>query len=399
MRLKHKVLLGMLVLALAVASWFASTGTSSDETRFTSSTYSTGPKGAKALYLVLEHLEVNTRRWRRSLSGLDSYRGTLVIYNPRSLGIGKRETAKLRAWVSNGNRLVLIPGTGGLPAGCTGAACAVDGLGRTLLDFGISVRGISDTERTRLAVTLPNVPGTLQVSVGKGSRWNKPDKRWSVLVEDSAGPILVTRKLGRGRVIALSDPTVFSNQHIREEQNLRLALALLMGDKQADRIAFDEYHHGHSMEQNFWAYVGSSVFSWILLQTALGVGLFFYSSRASYAGRFRSLGPPKGRSSMEYIQSMATVLESYMAQTAALEAILNRFVGQMSRRFGIPAGMLEKGRRPTGAAQTGPAEEAAKVIQECRNAITRGKDSEAVVNLARRLAATRQQIMHAGRNQ
>jgi hypothetical protein len=397
MRLKNKALLVMGALGLAVLSWFASTRTASDETRLTSSTYSTGPKGAKALYLVLEELGVNVWRWRRSFSSLDSLRGTLVIYDPQALGIGKRETAKLRSWVSAGNRLVLVPGTGGFTAGRTERSCVADGLGRTLRGFGIRVRHLTDAGRSNLSVKLPNFPVPFHVSVGRSMRWNKPDKRWNVLAEDSAGPILVTRKIGKGHVIALSDPTIFSNQHIRGEQNLRFSLALLLGHKQSSRIVFDEYHHGHTMEENFWAYVGSSVFSWILIQTALGLGLFFYSGRASHAGRFRSLEQPKGRSSMEYIQSMASVLESHMPQTAALEAILTRFVGQVSRRLGAPPGMLEHGGRAGGAHPMGPVDESKKIIRECQNVIRSGRDSQAVLYLARRLADTRRHIMHAAR--
>jgi hypothetical protein len=400
MPLKHKVLLLSCFIALAVVSWIVWGGNSSDPTRLTSSTYSTGPKGAKALYLALEELHVNVKRFRRSSAALDSQRGTLVVYDPKAIPIGTREAKKLKAWVSKGNRLVIIAGRGGLFASraCAGKACNVESPTRALQHFGLSLQKMADISRTKLSATLPEIPEKLEVSAATNPRWKKPGKEWTILAEDDSGPILLTRTIGKGQITALCDPTIFSNQYIRDDQNLRLALAVLLGNGRPTEVLFDEYHHGHVMEDSFWSYVGSSVFAWVLFQTVIGLGLFFYSRRGAYAGRFRSLAPPKGRSSMEYIASMANVLESCKAGPAALEAVLTRFVGQISRRFGVPARNLEQGRLPAGSAATGPADEAVKLIRECRKAIRSDDDSDASVNLARQLAAARQKIIHAGRS-
>jgi hypothetical protein len=323
----------------------------------------------------------------------------MVIYDPKAVPMSKREATKLKAWVGKGNRLVIISGTGDwLPSRiCTDKSCNVETVGRPLRHFGLTLQRKTDKARTTFTATLPGIPEKIEVSAAATPRWKKPDKDWTVQAEDEAGPILLTRKMGKGEITALCDPTIFSNQYIRENQNLRLALAILLGPRKPGEILFDEYHHGHAMEESFWSYVGSSVFSWGLLQTLIGLGLLFYSRRSAYAGRFRSLAPPKGRSSMEYIASMANVLESCKAGPAALEAILARFIGQISRRFGVPVKALEEGRLPTGGVASGPTGEAMKLVKECRKVTRSDEDSDATVKLAQNLAALRNKIMHAGR--
>jgi Domain of unknown function (DUF4350) len=394
---KHILLIVLCFVALPIIAWIAETGNSSDPTRFTSSTYSVGPKGAKALYLVLEELGVNVMRFRRSMVALASHHGTMVVYNPKKLPISKREVSRLKTWVRKGNKLVIICGKGGMPAGICAGSCSLFSLRSALKYFGLYLKTGADESRTKFIATLPGIPGKLRAGTATDTRWKKPSKVWTILASDKAGPILLSREMGRGEITALCDPTIFSNEHIRQDQNLRLALAVLLRPRRPREVLFDEYHHGHAMADTFWSYVGSSIFSWILLQTALGLGLFFYSRRSANAGRFRSLAQPRGRSTMEYISSMANILETCQAGSAALEVVLKRFVGQISRRLGVPARILEQGRLPAGALAKGPADEAIKLIKECRKVIRLSEDSDETVNLARQLAELRGKIMHAAR--
>ena len=399
MAARHKILLAICFVGLAVGSWFVQSRSGADEERLRASTYSTGPRGAKALYLALEELRVHVKRFRRSLRDLTPQQGTLVIYDPKEIRIGKREGRSLRVWLGKGNRLLMIQGRHRLSAAktCTGPSCGVDASGGISGHFGLALKRLSDEGRAKLSVAVPEIPVKLDVSVAKNVRWEKPDKQWNILLEDASGPILLSKKVGKGEVLALSDPTVFSNQHIREKQNLRFALALLLGNGRPSQILFDEYHHGHPSEEGFWSYVGSSVFSWILFQAAVGLALFFYSVRGEYAGRFRSLSQPRGRSSMEYIQSMANVLESCKAGSESLEVIVTRFVGQVSRRFGVPVGMLETGQLKLDGISSTRRDEAANLIVECRKAIKSGDKSDVQLALARKIAKVRREVIHAGR--
>ena len=139
--------------------------------------------------------------------------------------------------------------------------------------------------------------------------------------------------------------------------------------------------------------MGSSVLAWALLQGLLGLGLFFFSKRAQYAGRYRSLASSKGRSSLEYVDSMAGVYESCKAGSVALEAVLNRFLGRLSRRTGMPLKRLieDSPDNIAGIAPNGQ-EDLADLIRKCRNAVKVGRETPEALAFARRLASAGRSI-------
>ena len=229
----------------------------------------------------------------------------------------------------------------------------------------------------------------MQITVSSGFRWEKPSKSWKEVLGDEAGPIVVSGKYGKGDIVAVSDASLPSNGELSNAQNLRLILALLL-EKRPDRILFDEYHHGHKMEDTFWAYFGSSIFALALLQTVVGSAIFFYSRRASYSGRFKSLTTAKGRSSLEYIDSMANIFQSCSAGSAALEPIFNRFLARLSRKTGAPLKMMADD-LPDNVVVSAEAQgqELQGLVQECRTAVSSETEPIKALTLARRLAYIR----------
>src|SRR5262249_49373549 len=84
----------------------------------------------------------------------------------------------------------------------------------------------------RLSVTNP----TSYVTVSGSST--------TVHIGDNLGALVAETKLGRGRVVLITEPHVVSNNGIEEDDNLTLALNVLE-NRPAGKIAFDEYHHGY----------------------------------------------------------------------------------------------------------------------------------------------------------
>ena len=73
--LPEKVMLAV-GLAIAVACWMYVGGNQSDRaTRYSTSTYSAGPWGCKALYLTLAELNLPVTRFRKSFRKLKSHKG------------------------------------------------------------------------------------------------------------------------------------------------------------------------------------------------------------------------------------------------------------------------------------------------------------------------------------
>ena len=199
----------------------------------------------------------------------------------------------------------------------------------------------------------------------------------------------MSRKFGKGEIVAISDASLPSNAELSQAQNLRLILALLIA-KPPEKIIFDEYHHGHTIQDTFWNYFGASIFALVLLQSIVGAAIFFYSKRASYAGRFKSLAISKGRSSLEYVDSMANIFQSCAAGSAALEPIFNRFLSQFSRKTGIPLKMIANDFSNAVAFQeTTRKQDLAGLVTECRNTVSTEAEPAKALGLARRLATVR----------
>lgn len=314
------------------------------------STYSSGRHGCKALYLALEALGLPTERLRKKFTRLGAAGGTVVVIDTWRIPIGKREIAKLKEWVEDGNRAVIFEGLR-RESVKTEQYGPVD-LKKELTTlrtrsnhvsgaFGLKLKRFPKADREVIPIAGDGLKDVDRIVVNAQTRWNDLDPKWTVIAEDDVGPIAVTRAFGHGAVIAVSDPGMPSNARIDEPNNFRFILALLLKGAPRGAILFDEYHHGRSISESFWSYVASSAVGWIILQLMVGALIFFYGRRASLAGRFRSLSSPSGRSSTEYVESMANIFQSSRAAGAALEAVRARFIGKLSRRAGVSRKAVE----------------------------------------------------------
>ncbi len=395
---RSKVIL-FLLFTVTAAVWVILRGAVSDKwVLSTASTYYSGPEGCKALYMLLEELKLPVSRFRRPFSRLLREHGVLIIANPDREQFTEREITKLKDWIRKGNRLALFWGMekddferflAERSSKNKTSTAKSDPMRKLSSSFDLALKDFHDTSRKILYARLSNLDEPVQITVSSGFRWEKPSKSWKEVLGDEAGPIVVSRKYGKGDIVAVSDASLPSNGELSNAQNLRLILALLL-EKRPDRILFDEYHHGHKMEDTFWAYFGSSIFALALLQSVVGSAIFFYSRRASYSGRFKSLTTAKGRSSLEYIDSMANIFQSCSAGSAALEPIFNRFLARLSRKTGAPLKMMADD-LPDNVVVSAEAQgqELQGLVQECRTAVSSETEPIKALTLARRLAYIR----------
>ncbi len=356
-------------------------------------TYSPGPGGTKALYLMLEELGLPVTQFRLPFDRLGKQRGTLVTIEPDVVDFGKEETAQLKTWVKKGNRLLIFEG-GERKRFKIPFYTALDKrkLLRSLnpqslaVKFGIKKKKKGDASRSVTTVTGDHLPGVGTLSVSDRSRWKEPPEDWTTWVADKRGPIVVSRKMGKGQVVAVSDASMLSNGFIPLEQNVRLLPAILLEKKRPQKILFDEYHHGHFLQESIRTYFSSSIFGLLLVQALVACLLFFYGRRACNVGRYRSLSRPAGRSSLEYVDSMANLLESAKADSVALEAVLRRFLGRLARRCGVPADRLDDNSLHKVGIRLPEGTDPANLIRECRKAIEFHESSERMALLAGKVA-------------
>jgi hypothetical protein len=82
----------------------------SQKVRFVPTTYTTSPFGARGLFLTLQELKYETRRYLRPFGGVMPERGTIVILDPYS-PLLPAEWRALHRWVSAGHTLILAGGS------------------------------------------------------------------------------------------------------------------------------------------------------------------------------------------------------------------------------------------------------------------------------------------------
>jgi hypothetical protein len=399
-KLKLLFVLGFVAAAAALAFLRPSRGDMTG--RYTPSTYSSGPSGCKALYLLLDELRLPVKRFRQSFLRLPGHHGVLVITGPGMSSFRRREMVRLEQWIKDGNRLILCDGFPRSPSSFgwdepdkkeSRRGSETRRSSSPSAYFHLSLNKSSSASRSTLTVPLPGMEGSVCLSASAESRWETAPREWDMLAGDQAGPLMITRALGKGTVTALADPSLISNSELGREQNLRLILALLLAPGRPEEILFDEYHQGHAAERTLLSYFISSGFFGILIQASVGLGLFFFSKRAQLSGRYRPLASPVGRSSLEYVDSMARVYESCKAAPLALDAIRARFLGEVSHRAGIPIKKLRESKPAQVAAWVGDEKgNLAEVLEECRRVIKSAKGTDETLSAARKLALAARRI-------
>lgn len=259
-----------------------------------SSAYDTGPNGYRALYEVLRTAGVPVRRFEAALGTLDPSIRTLVVTSygfgefgtPRPLDEGDAEI--LRDFVRNGGRLVAIDGQF---AGVSDAAPVV---GSTVLAAG------------RSAIAVSNNAYTAGVSSVRGRiDWIFPynERRGLPLLANDHGIVAMWYRFGRGEVIAITAPALFSNEAIRNAGNLRFAYNVVANHGPA---AFDEYVHGYADTATLWSVLPGPVHVAVWIAVAI-VALALIGANVPFAPPYLP-EPRDERTSSDYVRAVAELL-------------------------------------------------------------------------------------------
>jgi hypothetical protein len=145
------------------------------------------------------------------------------------------------------------------------------------------------------------------------------------------GGLLAVLEQGKGRLIVLADPDLFSNESLREADHSRLALNLLLTHLGDGIVLVDEYHHGYGR--------ATSVFDHLIRSRAIYPALQgFLLLLILWTAKGRRFGPPRPlvrdehRSSLEYVRAMAQIFQRAQARGFALEAV-SRWIEDDAKRI------------------------------------------------------------------
>lgn len=328
---REALVLGAVIIGFTLVSLLAGRPPAPSDTPAASySTYSSRPDGLKALYLFLRQEGFRAERWERPLRELPQGRDTLVLVWPEE-PLDKEEAGALSSWVRSGGTVVLVPaGSRDLTPGTRNVGPEDSTLGpRQPLPVAAQVRRI-------------HVPGRRRFS--RDPEWGGIE-----IFGDAGGPVVIAKSLGPGRIFALSDPEILSNQGISREDNLTLALNLLTppgavssgavapaNGPMKGRIFFDEYHHGYQSSPGLWESLPPSVRG-AALQLGLALAFYLYL-RGRRFGRPVSLPLAPPRAGVEYVLAQANIYRQARAGGAALGYLYRGLLTDLASSLGVPPG-------------------------------------------------------------
>jgi hypothetical protein len=256
------------------------------------STYDSGPNGYRALYEVLRQAGVKVTRFERVPATLDRSISTLVVTgyenDPSRKPLDSKDAAALSSFVRNGGRLVAIDNDFAGPADVT------PGAGFTLPAHGNGAIALARSAFTR-SVTSVNGP--------VASAFPFSLRRGVPLLANQRGMVAIWYRFGRGEVIAITAPALFSNRRLRDAGNARFAYNVMAGHGD---VAFDEYVHGYDQSLTLWGALPAPVHAavWVVLSIAL---LALIGANVRFAPP-RTVREPDERDSAGYIASLAELM-------------------------------------------------------------------------------------------
>lgn len=273
------------------------------------STYDTGPNGYRALFEVLRVAGVPVRRFDVPLGTLDPAIRTLVVTSyefedfSTAHPLDERDAAILKSFVRDGGRLVAIDSQF---AGTSDAAPAV---GSTVI--------ASDGDAIALARN-GLTAGVERVSGPIGWIFPFSDKRGIPLLANRQGMVAVLYRFGRGEVVAVTAPGLFSNATLRNADNLRFAYNAIANHGIA---AFDEYVHGYSETPTMWGVLPSAVraAAWIVVAILL---IALVGGNVPFAPPFLPQRSDE-RTSTDYIAAIADLMRRSRRRPSDGDAIWN----------------------------------------------------------------------------
>lgn len=207
----------------------------------TGSTYHTTPSGARALFEVLQHHRAPVELWFHHYGKLDLELRDAVLFvvAPEKLG----SEAELLNWVRQGNHLVFFEGDPSVSIALRSALHVIPASERRLptspwekekhpsAEFRCPAQSPLPCEGVQRISTEEHVPRYERLGDG------------SALVDHDHGARALYFPLGDGTVWYFTSPHAILNRNIDLHDNFDLLYGLATG---AQKILFDEFHHGYT---------------------------------------------------------------------------------------------------------------------------------------------------------
>jgi hypothetical protein len=339
-----RVLLVVLALVIMLAFLDHSPRQSRADTWLPSSFNPVGA-GNMAFFETLHDLNWPVERWREPLSRLSAYGtgNTLLVTRSRAgarVSFSGQEIDLLQAWVRKGNTLVLL-----------GALDNWDDTRDMLRAFGFRLPDSKETESINdLFHPLESRPGEeIKIEAdpaggGSGTLVLPPTEplpityppSTRVLWEQAGQPYLIDFPCGTGRVVCGASAQLLDNSFLDQGDNLAIVLQLLAPGGQAPRhLFFEESHHGFSAIFALARLLAHPGFRFSSLLALLGLLTFLGSSLIRF-GPIRPLHPEAGRSTLEFVDSIANLYQRADLRNDMLGYLFRETHQRVLNRLNLP---------------------------------------------------------------
>jgi hypothetical protein len=317
----RKLLLIGGAILLVLTAGLALVGTNPEEQGMgIPSTYSAGSSGARAAYLLLQDLHYKVSRWERSPTELpnEADEAVLILAEPLEAP-SKEERAALKRFVDEGGQVLF-----------TGARI------ESFFPEGKVNTKMPALEWKTFSADLPSnyTAGAAKIVLQSGTAWQAPNASQLALYGGPRSPVVISWRIGKGRILWWAAATPLTNAGITREGNLNLFLNAMNspvpGDRGTVQVYWDEYFHGQ--RTSLWSYVQKTPVAWGLLQlVVLGSIVFFTYGRRS--GPVILPAVVSRLSPLEFVDTLGGLYERAGAEPAVVGFVYQRFRATLSRQL------------------------------------------------------------------
>ena len=268
------------------------------------STFFTDRTGTRALLLVLQQINPSTDQWRRPFNNLpsqtDSARSTMIVMGPKE-ALTETEAAVLDRWITSGGQLIL----------------ATDKEWR-----------IRKPRKSKESAKEEDdfVPQGYLVRHGLQPKAD--------LSGENAVAAAITKNMGAGRIVFVSDSYAFSNETLRKTDN---AVWIVARTSEWDEAVFiDEYHHGFGQKREMLPLIGTflvSPWGFMSMQLALAGFVFMLGTRRRFGRPIEEL-PVERTSPIEAVEALGGLFEAAQARVLSVRTIHQYLNLQLTALFG-----------------------------------------------------------------
>jgi hypothetical protein len=286
------------------------------------STFYTDESGSRAVFLVLNSFLPSVERWMKPLDFLpppeEKNPTSLLIMGP-CISIEEAEADSLDSWVAQGGQLIIADRK---PWTCIRGE---DEDGEEVKSDGIPFR--PDDYHSHHGFTFTDdkhAPGEYADSTGRllleGSVLHQGD--FNVLFSGKTGIKGAEKRIGRGRIIVITDSLAWSNERLSQSGNAAWLVSTILSWGNG-RLLIDEFHHGFQKTRGIFSFLLSffaSFWGLAFLQLA-AAGLLLLYARAKRFGNVMVLLPEKREDPQERIKALGALLEAAGAKSFAIRTI------------------------------------------------------------------------------